>query len=449
MCLCLLLCACGEEKALSDHTTPTQAQSVPRDSLDILRYDMKPPVIAVANFGFPDVTDGDEIMNYLWAEYPQWMTEHDFIGKIPDKRIILASAEEGWGNLVCVVPRDPEADIAVTASYYADPVPEELYRSKTGEPILILADISEDVTVTVTVTDSEGRGVSWQPYWDNPTPIPEDGYLGALVMDFTPLSEKTGYDFHVEQGWYTPDPMALDGGCWQSDYGYVLELSYEPGQFYDGTAMIYDIEYDGTYLPGYSGNWVINRGNLELTLVHVDDDSITVSCALPVLADPYGGFWLGLGAPVEGAFPYFTQYADFDELVPTQDDSQSPYDHYRTQGWRPPELEELTDTFWLSYENYALKLADDSVPGNSGGWATLYDVGAVGEYTESHTGAWDYEDSMLHLSLVPLDNGVMVDETFPVLTLDGELWIFRSESGLGLPHFSEETMLDVLLQPRG
>ena len=130
--------------------------------------------------------------------------------------------------------------------------------------------------------------------------------------------------------------------------------------------------------------------------------------------------------------------------------TESPYEYALSEGWRVPELPQLMDTFWLSRSGYALELADDSVPGDKGGWAKLYDVDEIGAYTESYSGYWQYEDGLLHLSLVPANgNGVFVDDSFPVLMLDGELRIGRTANGIGLPHFYSDMLMDTLEQPKG
>ena len=130
--------------------------------------------------------------------------------------------------------------------------------------------------------------------------------------------------------------------------------------------------------------------------------------------------------------------------------TESPYDYALSEGWQVPELSQLMDTFWLSWSGYALELTDDSAPGDNGGWAKLYDVDEIGAYTESYSGYWQYEDGLLHLSLVPAKgNGVFVDDSFPVLMLDGELRIGRTSNGTGLPHFSSDMLMDTLEQPKG
>ena len=132
----------------------------------------------------------------------------------------------------------------------------------------------------------------------------------------------------------------------------------------------------------------------------------------------------------------------------TKTSGEDPYVYAISQVWRLPELWELMNTGWSSWLGYAMDLMDNSVPGDNGGWATIYDVNENGAYTESYTGSWSYADGMLYLSLVPKSNGYLVDDSFPVLMLDGQLWIGRNEYGMGLPHFYADTIADVLDQPR-
>ena len=131
--------------------------------------------------------------------------------------------------------------------------------------------------------------------------------------------------------------------------------------------------------------------------------------------------------------------------------TESPYDDALSEGWQVPELSQLSDTLWLSQWNaYALELFEDAVPGNNGGWAMIYDVDEIGAYTESYSGYWQYEDGLLHLSLVPArGDGVFVDDSFPVLMMDGELRIGRTATGTGLPHFYSDMLMDTLEQHKG
>lgn len=442
------LTACGREVESTGQTLPQPEEAT--DSLSALRAGMKPPVIGIADFGFPELSQAYDIMDYLGEEYPEWLERNEYVRDMPRERIIRTCGPDICAQLLCVVPRDPASTVSVNSMRYEDGKEAVVYRSESGEPILLLADISEEVKISVVVVDSEGRGVSWQPYWGNYDPIPADGHYGALVMDFTPTPEKTAYDRFVDSGWFAPDVTLLADRCWQSDYGYALELFYEPGQMYDGTAYLYDVYEDGESALAYAGKWVLSNGALGLDMGHVSDGSLTIRGEFPVLTDPGYAGWLAIAPDPDGTvLPHFYEGLQIDELCPADGDGLSAYDYAISSGWRMPEFSELKETFWLSWEGYALELAADAVPDYNGGWARLYDVGEIGEYTASYNGIWSYENSLLYLSLVPLkDDGYLVDDSFPVLMLDGTLWIGRNESGLGLPYFTEDQRMDVLEQPK-
>lgn len=451
----LSLAACKEQSpAQTEAPTAGQAQKQPvekLDSLSTLRADMKPPVMAVADFGFPELSKEFRIMDYLMDEFPSWMAEYDFIASIPEERTIITCGYEDWGNLLCIVPRDSKSTVCVTVTRYMEEAPyetaEEVYRSESGEPILLLADTTESTSVSIEVTDSEGRGVSWVPYWETEMPIPDNSHAGALVMNFSPLSEKTAYDNAVDYGWNVPDTGYLVDVCWQSDYGYSLELVYNPGQVYDGEVWICEDDGSGVRIPTYQGCWRYEDGLLHLDMQSIADSNLVIQDAFPVLIDPFGEGWLGIFRTEKGAgLPQFSEEMEYDELSFTSEDVYA--DAIRS-GWQVPEFSELMDSFWLSH-NYALELLEDAVLGDNGGDVLLYDVDEIGAYTKSYSGFWYYEEGMLHLSLVPeFDNGYFIDDSFPVLTQDGELWIGRNEYGIAIPYFYGDMMADVLNQPKG
>ena len=154
------------------------------------------------------------------------------------------------------------------------------------------------------------------------------------------------------------------------------------------------------------------------------------------------------GAPTV-SYEYFYRIGEGLEYDSEEYIGEDPYAYAISQGGQIPEFSELVDTFWLSWSGYALELMDDSVPGDNSGTAVIYDVDEIGAYTESYSGSWSYEDGWLYLSLVPVGNGYLVDDSFPVLMLDGELLIGRTANGTGLPHFYADTLLDTLEQPKG
>ena len=456
----LVLCSCGGTAPAEPTEQPVPPESkAPQDALGALREDMKPPVMAVASLGVPDLDENYGIMDYLLEEYPGWMGNQDFIRNMPEERIVRTCGEDAWAVLVCVVPKDPASEVNVTVTEFLEQEPyvreSVVYSAESGDPILVLADTDENLMVTVTVTDREGRGVSWNPYLGNTNPIPEDAYPGALVMDFSPVPENYPAEGYLDGNWYVPDPMDLGMTLWESDTRFGLEFYYQPGQMYDGTVSLYTMLPDGSYEPYYSGNWVMNGNNIDLDLIRVGDPSDCIHDSFPILMEPGDGTWLWIDTGENGTvLPFQTAEAAGCELYKVGNAAEcATYDLYRGSGWYEPELYQLVDTFWLSGCGYALDLSDNAVAGDAEGWAKLYDVDSNGVYTESYNGSWKYEDGCLHLSLVPLNgNGIFVDETFPVLLAPYEeiqLFVALSESGFGLPHFSADQQYDVLEQPKG
>jgi hypothetical protein len=398
-------------------------------------------------------------MDYLLDEYPQWMAAHDFILNIPDDRIIRIGGYEDWRNLVCIVPKDPKAGVTIRVTQYLDKEPymkeSVAYSSPTGEPILLLANISESLDVYVEVVDSQGTGVKWWPYWEHSESIPESDFIGSQVMYFTPVSEKTAYQHALDYGWVVPGEDFLRNHFWQSScWDYRFELYYAPGEIYDGEAFLWEVDYtdeDGYsyYAVTYQGHWSYNGGKLLLKLTGIDGDVIEEE--FPVLTDPDGYDWLGIYCTEEGAYlPPFEGLMTYDELEPIGSDAISAYDYAISQGWQLPTLEALINSEWVSDCGYAMDLMEDGVPGDNAGQVTIYDANEDGAYTVSYTGSWAFEDGMLHLLLTPKNaDGYFIDDSFPILMLDGSLWIGLNEYGIGLPHFYEDMLADVLTQPKG
>ena len=466
--LLLSLVACDKQptdptvKPTTDTTTvsPTkpaiQTTDGKKDSLTMFREEMPDVVMAVADFGFPELSEEFGIMDHLLDEYPNWMAKHDFISNIPEEQIIQTCDYEDWGELLCFVPKDSSATVCVNYVLYSGEEPsdelesKELYRSENGEPVLILTDITEKRKVSVQVTDSEGHTAIFRPYWDY---LEEEG-MAEVVMDFTPVSEKTAYDRAVDYGWTVPDETFRTDHFWHSDYGYELELRYNPGQLYDGEAFIYSNKgYYGLYILAYEGYWSYANGFLTLKMDHADDIPVGFEESFPILLDPFSKGYLGLFRTEDGVgIPQFEDYIEYDELWPISNGPLTPYKEALWQGWVEPKLDELMNTGWRSETicTYAIDLMDDSVPGDNGGNVTVYDVDEDGAYTQSYSGSWDYADGMLHLTLIPKSgDGTFVDASFPVLILDGYLWIGRNDDGIALPYFHADQQADTLKQPKG
>ncbi len=472
--LLLFLSACGE-KVVIDPTEPvtthgpqketkpqaetTQAteQTEPADALSALRAEMKPQIIAVADFGFPELSEDRDVMDFLWGKYPEWMALYDFVADMPEEQIVLTCDYDTAANLVCIVPRDTATSIRVNVTRYTNTPPYEkwevVYSCETGDPILLLASDADNVSVSVDIADGEGRETTWYSFKGGTEPFPGDARSDGLVMDFSPAAHKNAYQNALDRGWTAPDLSLLEYYFGQSDYRYQFELYYNPTERSDGDIYIYD--YCGTDTSGmtcynltYQGRWLYTDGMLEIDIaINLEDDGLQM--CLPILTDPYGKGKLAIFRAEDGAgLPQFREAMQCD-ILEEIGDGMSPYDYAISQGWRLPEIQELVNSQWRSYCGYAMDLMDDGVSGDNAGEVTIYAVDEDGAYTKSYTGAWKFEGDMLHLLLVPVDNGQFIDDSFPVLMLDGELWIGRNEYGMGLPHFYADMLNDVLHQSVG
>ncbi|MBQ3009599.1 MAG: hypothetical protein IJD81_00245 [Oscillospiraceae bacterium] len=315
LCLMFILTACGQNEPIEDvidqipQPTPLPEAT---DSLSVLRSEMLPPVMAYANLGYPQTDVYGEVMGYLWKEYPAWMEETDFIGKIPKERFVDCCELPEWAFLVCVVPQEPDASVTVKILEYPDEQPEVIehtaYTSEAGEPLLILSDTSDLRMTEVIVKDSNGREIRWFPFWDYYNVIPEDCYTGHHVMNFTPNSEKSAYQSALDTGYYAPALDELVGGSWKSIYGYALDLNDNSvPEDNGGWATIYDVDENGVYTERYNGSWFYDAGELHLSMTPVGNGYL-IDNSFPVLTDPWGEGWLWIGRDEHGiGLPYFPE----------------------------------------------------------------------------------------------------------------------------------------------
>ena len=292
---------------------------------------------------------------------------------------------------------------------------------------LLYHEVYEELYVAMDVVQ-EDMNVGWEPLYrslrrsDAPEPTE---LIGSWELAWT---EVEGDRSDEEQGTRWIEIYSAAAGDLLMSYG---SWEFPDNDFYNELLML-----DMREMYSNCGNdeWVA-----DVDYVGPWDTTYTVTLTADDILIKQNYFLLD-GAP-SVSYEYFRR---------VMGNTESPYDYALSEGWHVPELSQLMDTFWLSWSGYALELADDSVPGDNGGWAKLYDVDEIGAYTESYSGYWQYEDGMLHLSLVPAKgNGVFVDDSFPVLMLDGELRIGRTSNGTGLPHFSSDMLMDTLEQPKG
>ena len=143
-----------------------------RQSLQLLRdrLDCSGILFGVAYLGYV----GGLFEEGFKTGFPQWLWEtneamlraYPFIGEIGANHIA-----GGAGHLYCIVPIDENATVAINRVTWnentrAEEITQVLYRSETGEPVLLFAnldDIPSQADTQVIITDNDGNICQWYP----------------------------------------------------------------------------------------------------------------------------------------------------------------------------------------------------------------------------------------------------------------------------------------------
>ena len=193
------------------------------DSLDLLRQELddrqQDERFAVAYIGDINGSLSDlaiPLRDWINDTAPGLCAQYTFVRNIPQERVVGDS-----GSLFCVVPHDPNATVAVNRVRWNEAkgdyeTVEVLYRSESGEPILLF--VSNDLgtvptdTTELLLTDSHSDTLSWYP-------IPG---IVALPYDYE-NDRKLAYDFTNcggsivgggEIGWTCPSGSQLTQEVW-------------------------------------------------------------------------------------------------------------------------------------------------------------------------------------------------------------------------------------------
>lgn len=236
------------------------------------RIDFPQTMFGVALLGYTgETSDGDWL-----AEADQVMLQkYPFISEI--------DAEHTIGNddyLYCLVPIDENATVSVNLmrcdpESYNEEVIEVLYRSESGDPVLIFASGGDDAYaylsyIQVQIVDNAGNSCVWEPQLYTST--------GHIVPCFSENGEYLSFDF-TEYGWLGASselaPWLADGwsgiyapgleGCWT-----VQAAAWDTGRtanYYlwffpedeNGGSVDLDWQYEGSDLfeEMWSGYWTI------------------------------------------------------------------------------------------------------------------------------------------------------------------------------------------------
>ena len=245
------------------------------DSLDLLRQELddrqQDERFAVAYIGDIDGKLSDlaiPLRDWMNDTAPGLCAQYTFIRNIPQERVVGDS-----GSLFCVVPRDPNATVAVNRVRWNEAkgdydTVEVLYRSESGDPILLF--VSNDLgsvptdTTELLLTDSHPDTLSWYPI-PGIVALPYDYENDRkLAYDFTFYSQEGNDGFGSDIGWTCPSGSQLTQEIWAWD-GHTdkpalatLELHANSSQEDDWGSATFTWWYESDFVTPeevYTGDW--------------------------------------------------------------------------------------------------------------------------------------------------------------------------------------------------
>ena len=282
------------------------------------------------------------------AGFPAWLREtneamlleYPFIAEIDEEHII-----GGAGYLYCIVPVDANATVAINRVQWnektqTDEVTEVLYRSESGEPILLFANldgIAYEADTQIFITDSSGNTCEWYPSLDAMSYlapcISEAGdYLSFDFTEYAWYNAPAEFSAWLADGWSGMTALGLagsqrDGMGWITEtmVGETSRYAYFSLRFYpeDETGGSVDLEWvyeDSADIEAmWSGFWTIQTipdgpsyVTLSLSLVggnryETSDGPFYMSETYPLLISPSGTELL-VGAGESGiCLPFMSQ----------------------------------------------------------------------------------------------------------------------------------------------
>lgn len=245
------------------------------DSLDLLRQELderqQDERFAVAYIGDIDGKLSDlavPLWEWINDTAPGLCAQYTFVRNIPQERVVGDS-----GSLFCVVPRDPNATVAVNRVRWNEAkggyeTLEVLYRSESGDPILLF--VSNDLgtvptdTTELLLTDSHPDTLSWYPI-PGIVALPYDYENDRkLAYDFTFYSQEGNDGFGSDIGWTCPTGSQLtqEVWAWQGNTDKpalaTLELHANSSQEGDWGTATFTWWYESDFVTPeevYTGDW--------------------------------------------------------------------------------------------------------------------------------------------------------------------------------------------------
>ena len=286
---------------------------------------------------FPGMTFGAAYLGYvggLFEEafatgFPKWLqetnsgmlAEYPFIGEIGGERIVGRA-----GHLYCIAPVDKNATVAINRVQWngdtqTEEITEVLYRSESGDPVLLFANLDDVPTLAdtqVVVTDSYGNTTSWYPCLDEqfhlvPTIAPDGSYIPGDFTEYGWQGVQAELSPWLAANWEGMTALGLAGSK-NYGMGWITEkatgaynrnayfsLWFYPGDETGGTVELEWIYEDADdFEEVWSGSWTIQTVldgpsyvTLNLTLIDGKNydlmSGLTYRCeTYPFLISPSG-----------------------------------------------------------------------------------------------------------------------------------------------------------------
>ncbi len=213
-------------------------------------------LFAAYYIGITETVEPVEPIAWMQEKVPGLCSNLPFLTAIPASRVL----GEKYGELYCIVPRDENASVAVNTLDEAGNVTQTLYRSESGEPLLVFCNRSGTGPDTqISIVGEDGGVAVWSPGLDEKLFLDEclDADGGNVMMDCTPYTEilQEQYDALKDGFWVLPEAADLIGTSWQS-FDYLsdgTELSYSIDFFRDKAFISWVNVYGESH--NYDGYW--------------------------------------------------------------------------------------------------------------------------------------------------------------------------------------------------
>ena len=363
--LLLSLCACAQKEqteeaarqhGMSDRTSCGEAMDTQsaqdafsqeaETSLGWLRDRMNFPMtmFGAAYLGYVGGLSEDGFAagfsGWLWETNEAMLREYPFIAEIDENHIIGRA-----GHLYCIVPVDGNATVAINRVQWnektqTDEVVEVLYRSETGEPVLLFANldgVAYEADTQVFITDTSGNICEWDPSLDAmshlaPCTSEAGDYLSFDFTEYAWYNAPSEFAGRLSDGWSGMTALGL-AGSQSTGMGWITETmvgetsryAYFSLRFYleDETGGSVDLEWayedSDDFDEIWSGFWAIQTipdgpsyVTLSLSLVGgnsygVTDGPMYLRETYPLLISPSGTELL-VGAGESGVcLPFMSQ----------------------------------------------------------------------------------------------------------------------------------------------